>query len=103
MHVLIRPIEQALQKKLTPINLQVIDESHLHHTPKGMLSHLKILVVSSEFSALTLVKRHQVIYRIIHSIAPEVHAISIDAFSPDESDGKTISASPTCRGGFKLS
>lgn len=55
-----RPIEQAiteaLQMKLEPIHLEVVNESYMHNVPKGAETHFKVLVVSEKFESLPLIK-----------------------------------------------
>lgn len=54
------PIEQAiteaLQLKLEPIHLEVVNESYMHNVPKGAETHFKVLVVSEKFESLPLIK-----------------------------------------------
>lgn len=54
------PIEQAiteaLQMKLEPIHLEVVNESYMHNVPKGAETHFKVLVVSEKFESLPLIK-----------------------------------------------
>lgn len=54
------PIEQAiteaLQIKLQPIHLEVVNESYMHNVPKGAETHFKVLVVSEKFESLPLIK-----------------------------------------------
>lgn len=56
----IAPIEKAitdaLTENLSPVHLEVINESYMHNVPKGSETHFKVLVVSSRFESLPLIK-----------------------------------------------
>lgn len=81
-------IRQTLTKSLSPIHMEVINESYMHNVPPNAESHFKVLVVSEKFTDLPLLKRH----RLINEIVKEklgggfVHALSIEAKSPDQWD-----------------
>lgn len=49
-------ITQALTENLSPVHLEVINESYMHNVPKGAETHFKVLVVSSRFESLPLIK-----------------------------------------------
>lgn len=54
------PVKQAitetLTENLTPVHLEVHNESYMHNVPKGAETHFKVLVVSTQFENLTLIK-----------------------------------------------
>lgn len=54
------PIEQAIREAITeqldPIHYEVINESYMHNVPKGSETHFKVLVVSTKFESLPLIK-----------------------------------------------
>nr|XP_014100520.1 bolA-like protein DDB_G0274169 isoform X1 [Bactrocera oleae] len=103
----IAPIESAIRgaltEQLSPLHLEVINESYMHNVPKGSETHFKVLVVSDKFDELSLIKRH----RLVNSIVKEklagnfVHALSIEAKTPEQwHPNYTVESSPNCRGGF---
>lgn len=49
-------ITEALTQHLSPVHLEVINESYMHNVPKGAESHFKVLVVSDKFQDLALLK-----------------------------------------------
>lgn len=49
-------ITEAIVDELQPIHYEVINESYMHNVPKGAESHFKVLVVSSKFESLPLIK-----------------------------------------------
>ena len=97
-------IETKLKKVLSPIHLEVIDESYLHNVEPGRESHVRIVAISELFEGLNLVKRHQLIYaEIQEEIDGPIHALSIHTFTEQEWKEKNekAEASPDCLGGSK--
>ena len=80
-------IRECIEKAFAPIDLEIIDESHLHvgHTGHGGAGHFKVKIVSDKFAAQAPVARHRMVYAAVASLMPaEIHALSIDALTPDE-------------------
>ena len=97
-------IETKLKEVLSPIHLEVIDESYLHNVEPGRESHVRIVVISELFEGLNLVKRHQLIYaEIQEEIDGPIHALSIHTFTEQEwkERNEKAEASPDCLGGSK--
>ena len=97
-------IETKLKEVLSPIHLEVIDESYLHNVEPGRESHVRIVAISELFEGLNLVKRHQLIYaEIQEEIDGPIHALSIHTFTEQEWKEKNekAKASPDCLGGSK--
>ena len=97
-------IETKLKEVLSPIHLEVIDESYLHNVEPGRESHVRIVAISEVFEGLNLVKRHQLIYaEIQEEIDGPIHALSIHTFTEQEWKDKNekAEASPDCLGGSK--
>ncbi|XP_022195146.2 bolA-like protein DDB_G0274169 isoform X1 [Nilaparvata lugens] len=102
-----KPVETAMRtklaEKLTPVHLEIINESFMHNVPKGAESHFKVVVVSDIFNDLPLLKRHRLVNEILdYELKNQVHALSIVAKTPEqwEASNKDVEASPACRGGF---
>nr|CAD7594353.1 unnamed protein product [Timema genevievae] len=59
-HDVSKPVESIIRHKLTsclsPVHLEVINESYMHNAPKGSESHFKVVVVSEKFESLPLIK-----------------------------------------------
>lgn len=51
-----KAITEAIIEKLEPLHYEVINESYMHNVPKDAETHFKVLVVSSKFEALPLIK-----------------------------------------------
>ncbi|XP_064401262.1 DNA-binding transcriptional regulator BolA-like [Halichondria panicea] len=99
-----RTIHTKLEQQLTPLHLEVINESHMHNVPKGSESHFKVVVVSDKFEGVALIKRHRLIMDALgEQLQQGVHALSIQADTPArwESRGEKITQSPPCLGGSK--
>jgi BolA family transcriptional regulator, general stress-responsive regulator len=92
-------IEETLTLALSPLHVEVLDESHMHSVPPGAESHFKVVVVSEVFNGTTLVARH----RRLNSLLTEefqtgLHAMAIHAWTPEEwyAKGGLAPASPPC-------
>ena len=81
-------IRTRLEAELSPLSLQVEDESHLHvghEGAKGGLGHFRVLVVSDKFHGQSPIKRHRLVYQAMGDLMQtDIHALTIDAFTPDE-------------------
>lgn len=81
-------IREALSAALDVKFVEVTDESHLHLGHAGARSgmgHFHVKVVAPEFTELSLIKRHRLIYDAVGGLMKtDIHALSIDAISPDE-------------------
>lgn len=53
---------------------------------KGTGDHYQVAVVSSAFEGLSLVKRHQLVYKAVNSAmsSEAIHALSLDTSTPAE-------------------
>ncbi|MDT8400043.1 MAG: BolA/IbaG family iron-sulfur metabolism protein, partial [Pseudomonadales bacterium] len=82
-------------------HLELHNESNSHAGP-ATDSHFKAVIVSEDFAALSPVKRHQMVYRILAAeLAGPVHALALHTYTQQEwqATGQAIPASPACRGG----
>jgi BolA family transcriptional regulator, general stress-responsive regulator len=80
-------IEQRLQA-LAPELLEIQDDSNLHRGHAGNTGggHFTITVKSSLFSGKSQIMRHRMVYQCLQDLMPHrIHALSIQAFSTDES------------------
>lgn len=97
-------IEQQLNAHLTPVFLEVLDESHMHNVPDGAQSHFKVTVVSEQFEGSRLIGRHRQVNALLaEALEGPVHALALHTYTPEEWEkrGGTINVSPQCRGGDK--
>jgi BolA protein len=82
-------IEQALREALQPTALTITDDSHLHAGHAGAREgrHFSVRITSARFIGMGRVARHRLVYHALHRLIPQgVHALAIQARSPDEPD-----------------
>jgi BolA protein len=81
--------EQDLHQSFAIQYLAIEDESHLHAGHAGAASgggHFKLTIVAPEFKGLGLLARHRAVYAALNRHIPqEIHALTINALSPEES------------------
>jgi BolA protein len=81
-------IEKLLQEALSPCELLVKDQSHLHAGHEGAKEgkgHFDVTIVSDRFDGLNRLARHRLVYDALgHFMETDVHALRINAFSPAE-------------------
>jgi BolA protein len=86
-------IQNKLQARFNPEQLEVIDESHLHAGHVGARdggeSHFRVKIVSETFDALNRVDRQRLVYEVL---APEldgpVHALALSTLTPKEASNR---------------
>ena len=100
------PVSSSIQSKisqhLSPVHIEIINESYMHNVPKGSETHFKVVVVSEKFRDTKLIARHRMVNDLLsEELKTGVHALSIVAKTPDQwTDSQTVEKSPACRGGF---
>ena len=81
-------IEESLRESLSPTELSIQDESHLHAGHPGARDgrgHFRVSVVSARFEGASRVKRHRMIYAALtDEMREHIHALAIEAFTPEE-------------------
>ena len=85
-------LEQRIRLKLTaalqPTTLELRNDSAEHAGHAGQTnahSHLALTIVSAAFQGLPLVRRHKLVYAALaEELKHDVHALQIDARTPDE-------------------
>ena len=80
-------IRARLCSTLTPTQLELQDDSHLHagHVGANSGGHYTVRIVSPQFAGLRTLARHQLVYRSLGEMMQgEIHALSIVALAPDE-------------------
>lgn len=77
-------IEQVLRDKLSPTQLQVIDESgdhagHAGANGTGFGTHFRVRIAAAAFEGKSRVARHRVVYDSLqHFIDQGLHALAIE-------------------------
>jgi BolA protein len=81
-------IREKLTAALSPVQLDIIDESHLHAGHPGARSgggHFNVTIVSDAFEGENLLARHRMVYDALgDAMKSEIHALSIKALTPKE-------------------
>lgn len=74
---------------LKPTSIEVIDDSAAHAGHAGAKSgggHFRLLIVAPIFAGRRPMERHRLVYDALASLMKqEIHALSINAKTPDES------------------
>jgi BolA protein len=77
----------ALQAQLAPTVLELVDDSAAHAGHAGARSgaHFNLRIVSPRFAGMARIARHRLVYDALRPwMAEGVHALAIDARTPDE-------------------
>ena len=81
-------IRERLARELAPESLEIIDESAKHAGHAGAASgggHFIVHIVADAFRDKSLIQRHRLVYDAVGDIMhQEIHALSIQAKTPDE-------------------
>jgi len=79
-------IEAKLQRELEAIDIEVVDESHLHAGHAGAREgggHFRVRIVSRAFEGKNRVAAQRLVYGVLaDEMKSEIHALSIDARAP---------------------
>ena len=96
-------IRRKLEDALSPIHLELVNESSKHNVPKGSESHFKLLVVSKSFEGKSLIDRHRMVNHVLaEELKKGIHALSIQAKTPAQFQvDPSVSSTPDCLGGSK--
>lgn len=81
-------IQRLLRANLAALDIEIVDESHLHAGHAGAREgkgHFRVRVVAEAFAGLRPLQRHQLIYRALGDMMQtDIHALSIAALTPRE-------------------
>ncbi len=84
----IEGIEARLRESLSPAELTIEDESHLHAGHPGARDgrgHFRVSIVAERFEGVSRVKRHRLVYDALgEEMRRDIHALAIEAFTPRE-------------------
>jgi BolA protein len=84
---LVALIETRLAATLSPVFLQVRDDSAQHAGHAGALSggHFHVTIASVEFAGRARVARHRLVYdALAEEMRRGIHALAISAYTPEE-------------------
>ena len=77
----------ALERELTPVSLEIIDDSarHAGHAGAREGGHFRVALVASAFTGRSQLERHRLVYAAVAPLMGQgVHALSIVARAPEE-------------------
>jgi BolA protein len=83
----VEAIRDRITNKLHPLQLDIVDESHLHagHSGHGGAGHFSVSITADVFTGKSLIERHRLIYLAVDDLMKsEIHALSIKANATDE-------------------
>lgn len=82
-------IREKLTAAFSPIQIDIVDESHLHAGHPGARSgggHFVATIVSESFAGKNMLARHRMVYDALGDMMQtDIHALSIKASTPAES------------------
>ena len=80
-------LTRALTEQFEPVELALEDDSAAHAGHAGARSgaHFNLRIVSARFAGLPRISRHRLVYDALRPwMAEGIHALAIDARTPDE-------------------
>lgn len=81
-------IRDRLQMEFSPIELEVVDDSHRHRGHPGARDgrgHFRVRIVSDRFEGLPRLARHRLVYAAMGALMEtDIHALNIEAISENE-------------------
>lgn len=84
----VEKIRNRLEEALSPVHLEITDDSAAHAGHAGAMEgggHFYATIVSEIFEGKSPVQRHQLVYRALGDLMQkEIHAFSMKAFTPLE-------------------
>lgn len=83
-------IKEKLMVALTPVRLDVVNESHKHaghrSSPGTGESHFHVLIVSDAFTGKSRVERHRMVNEALKGdVGGAIHALALATYAPGES------------------
>ena len=79
---------QQKLSKLNPESLEILDDSGQHAGHEGARrggGHYRLTIVSQQFAGKPVQRRHRMVYEALGQMMKrEIHALSIQAYAPEE-------------------
>ena len=97
--MILKTIEKKLIDTLTPIHLEVKDETFMHHggLVTDTVTHIRVVVVSEMFLEKKILERHRLFQSLLKEELSLIHASSVWLYTPIEWQG-IAPRSPHCVG-----
>jgi BolA protein len=83
----VEELRLALERELTPLSLEIIDDSarHAGHAGAREGGHYRVVLVANAFKGRSQLERHRLVYAAVAPLMGQgVHALNIIARTPDE-------------------
>jgi BolA protein len=83
----VEQLRLVLQRELTPLSLEIIDDSakHAGHAGAREGGHYRVVLVAEAFKGRSQLERHRLVYAAVAPLMGQgVHALSIIARTPEE-------------------
>lgn len=86
---MIKAIEEKIRGAIAVIDISIIDESakhadHYFASSSTLPSHIKLILISDDFTGMSALKRHRLIYELLKSEIKLIHAISLHLYTQNE-------------------
>lgn len=98
-------IFETLSKALTPVHIEIDNESDMHSVPPNSETHFKVLVVSQAFEGKSRIDRQRLINDLLkNELQSGLHALTQKTLTPEEWEKQKAAInfnSPECLGGSK--
>ena len=80
-------LRARLEAEFAPLELLVVDDSHLHVGHAGAAggqSHFRVRIVAEAFRDLSPVARHRLVYAALKDLLKtDIHALGLEALPPE--------------------
>lgn len=78
-------ISSILNSALSPVHMEIENESHMHSVPKNSETHFKVLAVSEKFDGKTRIDRQRMINDLLkEELQNGLHALTQKTLTPSE-------------------
>lgn len=81
-------MRELLTAEFSPLQLDIVDESHKHAGHAGARDgrgHFRVRILAAAFAGLSPVKRHQRVYAVLGTMMQtDIHALALETRTPDE-------------------
>lgn len=98
-------LNEILSRALSPLHLEIENESFMHSVPPGSETHFKVLVVSAAFEGKSRIDRQRLVNELLKAeLQSGLHALTQRTLTPAEWDlqkNQMHFQSPECLGGSK--
>lgn len=88
-------IQSKLESAFAPAKVSVQDDSERHaghEGARGGAGHFRVRIESQAFAGRSRLQRHRMVYEALADMLPgEIHALNIDATSPDDGQSSRTS------------